>query len=183
MPDSTSQNPIINEAIPGLLLVAIATLMSLGMAACSKSPSERAAEAAISAASGHKVDVDRDGDKVTIKTDEGQMQISAGEGIALPDDFPKDVYLPPGYTVKSAMQLPQAMMVQVVAPGPINELFAQADKAMLAQGWEQTMSMQQAANTRVLAYKKPDRQATVSLHGQDDGQVQVGLQVSKSKRQ
>lgn len=170
-----------NTNRPWFSPVVLATC-ALTIAACSKSPSERMAEAAASAASGQKVDIDKDGDKVTITTAEGQMEVSAGDGVALPGDFPTDVYLPADYTVKSAMKLPQAMMVQVTAPGSINALFAQADKQMLAQGWEQTMSMQQSSDTRMLGYKKPDRQAMVTLHGQKDGQVQVGLQVNRSKQ-
>ena len=173
----------ISNASRTIVVTLFPAAMLLSVAGCGKSAEDRITEAAVSAASGQKVSVDHDGDKVTIKTEQGEMQMSAGDGIALPEDFPKDVFLPSGYTVKSAMKLPQATMVQVTAPGRINDLFAQADKQMLAQGWEQTMSMQQAADTRMLGYKKPDRQAMVTLHAQDDGQVQVGLQVSAKQKQ
>lgn len=170
-----------------LLPIALAAAL-LALTACGKSPSERladaAASAAASAASGHKVKVERDGDKVTIKSEDGKdmMDISAGDGIKLPKDFPDDVYLPSDYKVMTSMKMGQAMVVNLVAPGSLGKMYDQADEKMLAQGWEQTMAMQQGADSRILSYKKPDRSATVSLHAQDDGGVRIGLQVSQKKK-
>lgn len=170
-----------------LLPVALATAL-LALTACGKSPSERladaAASAAASAASGHKVKIERDGDKVTIKSEDGEdmMDISSGDGIKLPRDFPDDVYLPSDYKVMTSMKMGQAMVVNLVAPGSLGKMYDQADEKMQAQGWEQTMAMQQGADSRILSYKKPDRSATVSLHAQDDGGVRVGLQISQKKQ-
>ncbi len=165
-----------------LLPVVLATTL-LVLAACSKSPGDRLAEAAASAASGEKVQIDRDGDKVSIKSADGKqmMDISSGDGIALPRDFPADVYLPSDYKVMTSMKMGPAMMVNLVAPGKLGALYEQADAKMLAAGWEQTMAMQQGADSRILSYKKADRSATISLNAQDDGAIRVGLQVSQKE--
>lgn len=167
-----------------LLPIALVTaLLTLG--ACGKSPADRIAEAAASAASGHKVTIDRDGDNVSIKAADGEnvMDISAGDGIKLPKDFPDDVYLPPKYKVVSSMKLGPAMVLGLEAPGSINAMFDQADEQMLAKGWEQTMAMQDGSDSRMSAYKKPDRTATISLHKEKQGVVTVGLQVAKLNKQ
>ncbi len=172
---------------PRLLPVALATAL-LALTACGKSPSDRLADAAASAvasaASGEKVKIERDGDKVTIKSKDGKemMDISAGDGIKLPKDFPDDIYLPSDYKVLSSMRMGQAMIIGLDAPGSLGKMYDQADEEMLAQGWEQTMAMQQGPDSRILSYKKPDRSATVSLNKQSDGMIRVGLQLSQKKQ-
>ena len=167
-----------------LLPIALATAL-LALSACGKSPSDRIAEAAASAASGHKVTIDRDGDKVSIKSADGEnvMDISAGDGIKLPKDFPDDVYLPPEYKVVSSMKMGPAMVIGLEARGALNKMFEQADEQMQAKGWEQTMALQDGPDSRMAAYKKTDRSATLSLHKQDGGTVKVGLQVTRHDRQ
>jgi hypothetical protein len=155
-------------------------VIALCATACGKSPSERMAEAAISAATGQKVEVDKDGDKVTLKTDKGDMQVSSGDGATLPASFPKDVYLPSGYKVMSAMEMPNAMVIELSAPGQVSALFSDASRQMQSQGWKQTMAMQQASDTQMLAFEKENRSALVSLYGDDSG-VKVGLQLAQKE--
>jgi hypothetical protein len=159
----------------GVFLLGVAALVAT---ACSKSPGERLAETALSAASGHQVEVDKDGGKVTFKGDKGDMTIASGNAATLPADFPKDVYLPARYKVESSMQMPGATVVSVAAPGQVSALFADASKQMQAQGWKQTMAMQQSGQTQMLAFEKADRSAMVSFDAGDDGDVKVALQLA-----
>jgi len=151
---------------------------ALVVGACGKSPGEALAEAAVSAATGQKVDVDKDGGQVTFKTEQGDMKVSSGEAAALPLDFPKDVYLPAGYTVQSAMEMPGAVIVEVDAPGKVPALFADASREMQARGWKQTLAMQQAGDTQMLGFEKDNRSAVVSLYDNDGAGVKVGLQLT-----
>lgn len=157
-------------------------LFLLGVAAlcvaCGKSPGERLAETALSAATDQKVELDHDGGKVTLKGDKGDMTISGGDAATLPPDFPKDVYLPADYKVESAMQLPGATVVSVAAPGRMSALFADASKQMQAQGWKQTMSMQQSGESQMLAFEKENRSAMVSFDADENGGVKVALQIA-----
>jgi len=162
-----------------VFLCAAAALLAT---ACSKSPGERLAETALSAASGHKVEVDKDGGKVTFKGDKGDMTIASGNAATLPADFPKDVYLPSGYKVESAMQMPGATVVSVAAPGQVATLFADASKQMQAQGWKQTMAMQQSGQAQMLAFEKDNRSAMVSFDAGDNGDVKVALQVATKQQ-
>ena len=147
--------------------------------ACGKSPGERAAEAAISAATGHKVAVDQNGEQMTIHTEQGDMQVNGG---TLPASFPKDVYLPASYQVESALEVPDAMVVHLLSPGQVAALSADAASAMQAQGWKSSMTMLQSAKGHVVMYEKGDRHATLTI-AEDPGRgVQVGYQLATSKQ-
>jgi hypothetical protein len=159
----------------------LAGLAVLTLAACGKSPGERLAEKALSAATGQDVEVSKDGAEVTFKTEKGDMKIAGGDGATLPADFPKDIYLPSGYKVESSMQMPGAVVVSLAAPGQVSALFAEASKQMQAEGWKQTMAMQQSGETQMLAFEKQDRSAMVSFDADGDAGVKVSLQVTRKE--
>ncbi len=150
----------------------------LALAACRKSAEETLAEAAIKGATGHEVEVDKDGEQVTIKTDDGEMKISGGDAATLPATFPKDIYLPAQYAVSSVMEMNNTQLVALTAQGEVAKLYAEARAMMEKEGWKQTMAMQGSANDGLLAYEKGERKATVSFNAEPDGDtVTVGLQV------
>ena len=161
-----------------LLLLGVAVLT---VAACGKSPGERLAEKALSAATGQEVEVSKDGAEVTFKTDKGEMKIAGGDDATLPNDFPKDVYLPSGYKVESSMQMPGALVVSLAAPGQVSSLFADASKQMQAEGWKQTLAMQQSGETQMLAFEKENRSAMVSFDADGDEAVKVSLQLTRKE--
>ena len=82
-PSSSSSN----KTILIIVVVAIILLVLGGIYFLSQKSSEKAAEQAIENATG--ADVDIDGDKTTIETDEGK--ITVGSGSEVPDSFPSDV--------------------------------------------------------------------------------------------
>lgn len=156
----------------------ILALVALGAAGCGKSSGERLGEAAISAATGHEVDVDEHGGKISFNTEQGQMQVASGAAATLPADFPSDVYLPARYTVDSVMRMPNAQVLALDTSGDIASMFAAASKHMQAQGWKQTMAMQQNASTQMLAFEKDRRNAMLTFNADGDA-VKVGLQLTK----
>ncbi|MFP7723365.1 hypothetical protein [Lysobacter sp. A3-1-A15] len=164
--------PVLWLALPALLLAA----------GCSKSPDELAAEAAIRAATGHEVKVERDGDQVTFNTDQGEMRIAGGDDLALPDAFPDDIYLPPDYRVTSVMDMGGTHVVSLSTRGRANALFEEARGAMEKSGWRQTMAMQHDADNAMLAFEKGERATVLSFNGADGGEVQVGVQLRDSRQ-
>jgi len=151
----------------------------LAVAGCQK-VGQTAADAAIARATG--ANVDRDGELVTLRTAEGDVAIRTGDSVALPEDFPQDVYLPAGYQVNSVMALQGVSMVSLTVPGEVSALLAEARRAMQARGWTQSMSAQHSADTAVLAFEKgdqePRRSATLSFNRNNgDEHVIVGVQL------
>jgi hypothetical protein len=165
-----------------LPLIAIAATVALACTACGKSAGERAAEAAIEAGTGQKADVDAKNGAVTIKTDKGEMKMTSGDSAALPASFPKDVYLPEHYAVKSAMEMPNAMVLEIEAPGAVATLAADASKRMQAQGWKQQMAMAQTGQSQVLVYEKEKRSATLSFNDNAGKGVTLGVQVATNQQ-
>ena len=162
--------------------ISVAIVAALALSACGKSPGERMAEAAIEASTGQEAEVSADGDKVTFKTDEGEMTMTGGDSAVLPATFPKDVWLPSGYKVASSMEMPGAMVVDVQAPGTVQGLAAAANKAMLDQGWTQRVSMQQSAETHVVVFEKDERSASLTLNADPDAKgVRIGVQVTSKQ--
>jgi hypothetical protein len=165
-----------------LPLIAIAATVALALTACGKSAGERAAEAAIEASTGQKANVDAKNGAVTIKTDKGEMKMTSGDSAALPASFPKDVYLPEHYAVKSAMEMPNAMVLEIEAPGAVAALAADASKRMQAQGWKQQMAMAQTGQSQVLVYEKEKRSATLSFNDNGGKGVTLGVQVATNQQ-
>ena len=147
-------------------------LLSLAIAAClggCDRAADVATEAAIKTASGQKVDVERDGDKVTYKTEEGEMTMQGGVDLPLPTDFPKDIYLPKTYVVNSVMDMGGMRMVALMAPQPVPTLFKSASEAMQQQGWKQVTAMQHASGNAMLAFAKEKRHVSLSFNSNRQG--------------
>ena len=166
--------------------VACAAIAVLSATGC-KRAGEAAADAAIAAASGGKVDVNHaDDGTTTISTKDGRqtMTVSTGDGAALPADFPKDVFLPSDYKVESALEMPGAIVTHVLTQGSVASVASGADKGMQAQGWKQTMTMAQSEQAHIVMWEKGERHATLTIAGDKaQGGVQVGYQLATEKRQ
>ena len=97
------------------LSIAIALAALLVAPGCRKAQ-DAAVETAIESATGAKVDVDKDGNEVTIKTEQGDLRIATAEdggSVAMPANFPKDVFLPADNTLASAMDMGGMQMLNM----------------------------------------------------------------------
>ena len=151
-----------------IVLIA-ATLL---LAACSKTPDE----AAVAIATGGKVD--KDGDKMTVQTDQGTVTFNAEKGQALPPTFPKDVFLPKDFEVRSSMDLNGALMVDLVAPGKPADIFTAAGAAMPGMGWKQTAAIQQQG-TQALVFENEAQMVQYSFFDDEPGKAHLSVAVTK----
>lgn len=152
----------------------------VALGACQKSSEERMAEVAVERATGGQVTIEKSGEQVTVKTDDGELKMSTGANLALPAAFPKDVYLPRNHTVQSVVESAGVTMVALDAAGDIAKMHDEASAGMKAQGWEQLMSMQSDAENRMLVYQKDRRTASMTLE-RDEDRVQFTVQVAEEK--
>jgi hypothetical protein len=152
------------------LLITAAVLLS----ACGKSPDE----IAVSAVSGGKVA--KDGDKVTVQTDQGTATYSAEAGQPLPATFPKGVFLPKDYSVRTSYEMGGALLVDLVAPGKASDAFAAAGAAMPGLGWKQSASMTQAG-TSVLVFENDAQIVQYSFNDEADN-THVAVAVTKKEK-
>ena len=164
------------------LLLAVLIAGAVALPGC-KRASEAIAEKAIEQASGDKVDIKQDGDTVSIKTEQGEMKVATaqdGGSVALPADFPADVYLPEPRTVSSAMDMGGMKAVNIATSVALAQVSADVEKSMQGQGWKREMSMQTGADSSTLIYSKDQRQAVYQLMKADAGGTQLAVRTGGS---
>ena len=166
---------------PFIAVLALALVLS----ACGKSEEKAAetlAEQALEANSGQDVDVDieDDGQTVTIQTEEGTLKQSSGDNVALPSDFPTDISLPAEYKVMSVMTMGPVTSVVMEVPESPSDLFASFKSGQSGQGWKETLSMQ-GADGSMLGFEKEDRSLLVNLGRSEDGGTMVSLSLQSKK--
>ena len=97
--------------------------------------------------------------------------------LALPADFPDDVYLPGDYGVTSVMDMGRARILNMTAVGSMAPLFESTRSGMRGHGWQQTLAVQQS-DSAMLGFEKGGREVAYSFSpGGEDGRVTMGLQV------
>lgn len=162
---------------PHAMLLALAIAAVLTLPGC-KRASDAVAEQAIEHSSGEKVDIERHGDTVSIKTDKGEMKVATaqdGASVALPADFPTDVFLPEQRTISSAMDMGGMKAVNIATSASPAQVSADVEKTMQAQGWKREMSMQTGADSSTLIYSKDKRQAVYQMMKAEDGGTQLAV--------
>jgi hypothetical protein len=145
--------------LPALILSSLVLL-----SACGKKPEE----AAVAAATGGKVDMKQEGDKTTYTTADGKLTVAQGADTALPGGFPADVALPSGYKIETAADYAGNFTLALVLPDDMNAAAKATSAAMQAQGWKQSMEMNQA-DAHVLMFQKDKRMANFAFTPNADG--------------
>jgi hypothetical protein len=165
-------------------LAVIAALAAATLASACQKAQEQAQEAAVEAAlehaTGNKVDIDKDGQAVKIRTEQGEVNIASGGNVALPEGFPADVYLPPQRAIESAMDMAGMQMVNLASGAAVPALSAEVERAMKAQGWTREMAMQ-AGDGSTLVYRKDKRQAVYQIGTGDGGGSRLAVRTGSDE--
>jgi hypothetical protein len=151
------------------LFLSALTGAALVLSGCGKA-NEKASEKLIekslrnSGAKGAQVDLSKG--KMTVKTDEGEMELSTGEAASIPADFPKDVCTIKGAKIQMAMKTPQGFMLQMKVDRAMGEIAESYGTEMKAQGWAQETSMDMGEmNSRVFKKEKSQVALVVTKDG------------------
>lgn len=142
----------------------------LALSGCGKSADEQALEQAMEESTGKPASVDMSGNRVEITTEEGSINIDSGEGVAVPDSFPKDIHRYAGAKVTAAMSMPRGQMLTLQTPDAAAQVAESYQHAMSEAGWEREMAMDSPAG-KMFSYTKEDRhvQVTIAAAGDGDG--------------
>ena len=156
-----------------IVLVAAAALVMVG---CGKKASESIAEKMIEhamAKDGVKGKVNITDGKVTMETKDGTASFSTGEGVKVPDNFPKDVLVYDGAKVIACVAAPGGQNLVLESKDSIEKVIAAYKGKMTGAGWKEEMSMNQA-DSAMLIYKKEPRTASIVVaHSGDVTQIQL----------
>lgn len=165
---------------PAIRLSIAVALTALLVAPGCKKAQDAAVETAIERATGAKVE--KDGDTMTIKTEQGEVKVATAEDggtVAMPADFPKDVYLPADNKLASAMDMAGMQMLNMTTPQELAGVSADIEKSMQGQGWKREMAMQ-AGGGSTLMYSKDKRQVVYQMLKADEGGTQLAIRTGES---
>jgi len=125
---------------------------------------EELAEQAIEDSGGEDVDVDIDGDEVTIEGEDGTVKVGTGD---VPDGFPGELTIVDGDVV-SSVDTPDGAMVTVAVDDAV-DAFDEAVADLEANGWTREQ-LTEAGETRMGVFSKDEQQVMVMADG-TTGQV------------
>ena len=165
---------------PAIRLSIAVALTALLVAPGCKKAQDAAVETAIERATGAKVE--KDGESMTIKTEQGDIKVATAEdggSVALPADFPKDVFLPSDNKLASAMDMGGMQMLNMTTPQELAGVSADIEKSMQGQGWKREMAMQ-AGGGNTLMYSKDKRQVVYQMLKADEGGTQLAIRTGES---
>ena len=118
---------------------------------------------------------------MTVQAGDAEIKIATAEdggSVALPADFPSDVFLPAQRAVNSAMDMGGMKMVNITTSALPAAVSADVEKAMQAQGWKREMAMQ-GEGSSTLIYTKDKRQAVYQMMKADGGGTQVAVRAGE----
>ena len=164
---------------PAIRLSIAVALTTLLVAPGCKKAQDAAVETAIERATGAKVE--KDGDTMTIKTEQGEVKVATAEDggtVAMPADFPKDVYLPADNKLASAMDMAGMQMLNMTTPQELAGVSADIENSMQGQGWKREMAMQ-AGGGSTLMYSKDKRQVVYQMLKADEGGTQLAIRTGE----
>ena len=165
---------------PAIRLSIAVALTTLLVAPGCKKAQDAAVETAIERATGARVE--KDGDTMTIKTEQGEVKVATAEDggtVAMPADFPKDVYLPADNKLASAMDMAGMQMLNMTTPQDLAKVSADIEKSMQGQGWKREMAMQ-AGGGNTLMYSKDNRQVVYQMLKADEGGTQLAIRTGEN---
>lgn len=165
---------------PAIRLSLAVALTAMLVAPGCKKAQDAAVETAIERATGAKVE--KDGESMTIKTEQGEVKVATAEDggtVALPADFPKDVFLPSDNKLASAMDMGGMQMLNMTTPQELAAVSADIEKSMQGQGWKREMAMQ-AGGGNTLMYSKDKRQVVYQMLKADEGGTQLAIRTGEN---
>jgi hypothetical protein len=157
-----------------VLMLAIA-VMGTG---CGRSKSRT-----ITGPNGEKYTVSEKSDKldVTFTGKSGEkIHVASGEkGVALPDDFPKDVPVYPGATINFSSKTREGMLLMLKSTESPEKIKQYYEKETKQQGWEENENTVAMDKITILGFKKGDRTLTVTIN--TDKETIIQLMVAEEK--
>lgn len=162
------------------LTLLLATVLVLG--ACGKKSAEKTIEQAIEKNGGGKAHVDLSKNQMTIQTKDGEkIEIASGaEGLAVPADFPKDIYVYPKVKVEGSIKTGEATQLTLVTADAPAKVAEEYKGQMKKSGWKEKTAVQMNEMT-MLEYSKDQRDLLVHITS-DGKQTRIMLMESIEKQ-
>jgi hypothetical protein len=159
-----------------LVVISLSAVIAFMFTACidSEKVAEKATEKIIEKASGEKIDLETSKDgkeaKVVIKDKDGEEVTFSGGDDEIPEDFPKEIYVPEGIIESSGtISTGEGSMltVNISSEESFKEIKEKINDKMKNAGWkaEQAMEVDESA---MLNFTKGNNSATITLNKEGD---------------
>jgi hypothetical protein len=135
---------------------------AVALSGCAKKAGEKKIEKAIEKQTGGKADVDLSEQSLKVKTDNGEMRMTAGKSAKVPDKFPKDVLVYKKASIEAAVEVPQGFNLVMSTGDDKTKVIETYKKEMAAGGWTQKGSMDMGAQM-MLMFEKDKRAAHIMV--------------------
>ncbi|NMC36116.1 hypothetical protein GYA49_03660 [Candidatus Beckwithbacteria bacterium] len=148
----------------GLIILCLSIVLS----SCSPSKTigqktgEKILEKTIEAQTGAKVDVDAQDGEVTIKSEDGQTQYSAGGSAVLPSNFPKELIITSDAKIIIASTSGTNSSVTYITNSEQNEVFDKYISDLTGLGWTKEMEFD-AGQGKMLNFAKENTKVTITI--------------------
>lgn len=159
-----------------LVVISLSAVIAFMFTACidSEKVAEKATEKIIENASGEKIDLETSKDgkksKVVMKGEDGEEVTFSGGDDEIPEDFPKEIYIPKG-KVESSGTISSGegsmITVNIISEKSFKDIKEKLIEEMKNTGWEadQTMEVDESA---MLNFTKGDDTATITINKEGD---------------
>lgn len=161
------------------LVALVALLAAVALTGCGFA-AEQASEAIVEGGTGADVEIDDDGESVSIETEEGSVEISGGDSATIPDGFPSDVPLYDGDLVMSQKFDTEdgvAYNIGIKTSDGANDVAEWYSDEFASEGWTVTTeSTNDTGDMVMISYQveKDGRMAQVII-ADEDGETQIAV--------
>ena len=174
-----------------LLAGTVASLLFLGLgcnpgASISNKIGEKVAEGIINQSTGGKASVDLGKDKMVFKDNKTGSSMAYGENLTIPDDFPKDVPVYPGASVKGIVTSKEggaSYTLTLMSKDTNAKVIAWYQDKMKSDGWTEEASMS-ATGYETRSYQKDSLSIGLNVIGGDeqDQDRETSIMISRTEK-
>lgn len=144
-------------------LVSLAVAL-LGCQKAQEKVMEEVAEKAIEQEVGGDAKVEANNGSLNIQADGASVQINAQGGVKLPENLPKDVFVPTDANITLANSTPDGAMISFSQPVGLDKASSQMREQMQKNGWTQTADLNMNGQ-RMITYTKGEQEAALMVSG------------------
>lgn len=167
-----------------LLVVCLLAIVAVPMSGCQR-VAEEATEKAVERATG--VDIEKEGDKVTVTGEQGEQVSVTGEATELPEGFPDDVPVFEDAKIMSSASMTDGGKTTFIVTFETAAAVADVQKfyedALAEKKWTITNKVSgssEGKDTAMVTFKKADTaEGVVTIATDDAGKTSINLSVSK----
>lgn len=155
----------------GMLIMVAMTGVVLSGCSLGQKAGEKIIEETIERETGSKVDVDAGGDRVEIKTAEGEMSYSAGGDVKLPENFPEELIVAEDARVVMSTTADEATSVSFTSSIDVNGLGKSYLEGLPKSGWTKVSEINVDSGL-MMNFTRGKQSLVITIGSDDNGQYE-----------